>query len=668
MKKKFSLLLILGVFLITVLFLTGCPNPAGDGSSDKPSGDNPSGVGTTQTYTSTSGGTTYKLVITERTSSISKAVRYAGKAGDSYTLTITPPGLTSTGTVESVEGGKLTLKPSKSGAEVFVVTISGEQMTAIIGTITPNEGEPVVAPTTPLTPIASSDSTLTAEEHKAIAEKAMEEGRWVDALDSYEAAYQAGSEDTETVVYSTVNKLASIASSPAVGNLFRNIGITGYPTTLSGLVNISDWFVEYYERGGYGTSVSNPGTAPPVPTAPASSKSIVVLSSQSSLAAKVYLPPIASPPKWLEDKDSYKDNLGPGQIVDSANWGLILIAHFIDYYGQGGRDGLNSILDDVIDAVFGTTFNEAVRRTALLKGKDPVKLPEGLIQDFGLEDIFGTDGVYIGWAELELLIDSLRIVKATLEYVASYNWELDLNIVKNLPWEEEAAKDALEKLSADDLNKILPLRTKFMTARTDKDYMAKSRADYTAAAASIIGVYDYYTGGSSKIPTAFKDELERARWARDALNQLKTAITGGAIFYVQDLQVLYNKRGSTYDNTTSGALFGINFGKFFTSGQLSLDKLIETTGTGSAKIPTLYGFKYDVGTQNITTSGTKINDFADIRNYNEWGFKFQSGPVEEILPLTTGDFKDMLGWFDSARYCIQDQDIAELLWTLYHKK
>ena len=95
-----------------------CDNGVGGGDEGDPQ---------TVTYTGTSGSTTYTLKITENTA------RYTAQSGDAYTLTSGTK--TSTGIVDTVAGGVLTLKPSNASI-TFTATVSGNSLTALNGTVT----------------------------------------------------------------------------------------------------------------------------------------------------------------------------------------------------------------------------------------------------------------------------------------------------------------------------------------------------------------------------------------------------------------------------------------------------------------------------------------------------------------------------------------------------
>jgi hypothetical protein len=126
------------------LLLAACNNGSTGG---KPSGNTPK----TDTYKGVADGKLYTLKITQ------KEARFAVLEGDKYELKVesTTGTKTSAGTVGNVEGGVLTLKPSKEGAATFTVTVPTDGTTTITemsGTITFTDTSTEDAPST-LTPI-----------------------------------------------------------------------------------------------------------------------------------------------------------------------------------------------------------------------------------------------------------------------------------------------------------------------------------------------------------------------------------------------------------------------------------------------------------------------------------------------------------------------------------
>jgi hypothetical protein len=126
----------LGMLVITLTF-----SMAACGGDDDSGGGNPQIV----TYTGTSGGTTYILVITGDTA---------------YVLTVGQK--TSSGTVTNKTGGVLTLKPSNA-TDTFTATVSGSGLTAMSGTITYTDNTTTAAPgeLSPVTPNPGTGGTFT---------------------------------------------------------------------------------------------------------------------------------------------------------------------------------------------------------------------------------------------------------------------------------------------------------------------------------------------------------------------------------------------------------------------------------------------------------------------------------------------------------------------------
>jgi hypothetical protein len=125
--------------------MIACDSGGGGGGGRRSTPSDP----TSATYTSyDSSGIEYKLVITK---AAGRAV-YSPQPGDTYELTITPPGTKSTGTVESIEGSTINLK-QKDNKE-FSLTVSGSNIVSFESeddTIPVDTGNPVTIPEGTLT-------------------------------------------------------------------------------------------------------------------------------------------------------------------------------------------------------------------------------------------------------------------------------------------------------------------------------------------------------------------------------------------------------------------------------------------------------------------------------------------------------------------------------------
>ena len=136
-----ALVAIIG-FAVSATF-TACGNDKngnGDGTRDA------------KTYTGTAEGVTYTLKIEDGGS---RAV-LTPKQGDKYTLTRNADTKKSTGTVTKVVGGVLTLAPKEGPDDEFTAAVSGDNITAMSGNITWDDGTANIAPVA-LTPSGGID-------------------------------------------------------------------------------------------------------------------------------------------------------------------------------------------------------------------------------------------------------------------------------------------------------------------------------------------------------------------------------------------------------------------------------------------------------------------------------------------------------------------------------
>jgi hypothetical protein len=116
--------------------MIACDSGGGGGGGRRSTPSDP----TSATYTSyDSSGIEYKLVITKAAG----RAAYSPQSGDTYELTITPPGTKSTGTVESVDGSTIKLK---KGDTEFSLTVSGSKIDSFLDNIPVDNGDPVSKP------------------------------------------------------------------------------------------------------------------------------------------------------------------------------------------------------------------------------------------------------------------------------------------------------------------------------------------------------------------------------------------------------------------------------------------------------------------------------------------------------------------------------------------
>jgi hypothetical protein len=345
--------------------------------------------------------------------------------------------------------------------------------------------------------------------------------------------------------------------------------------------------------------------------------------------------PGLSVPDWFKESGAYKDNLTSAGALQAYQWPLLFYANLV----EKNQEGLNALLDDILSSVFGAAFEDAAGRFKDLPYDKSITVDEGLIEALGLTGVFEGDKIYIGRAELDLLFSAIRLFKASLEWVAAYDWNTDISFLR-ADWETLE----IAKLSP----KNLPFSNNFMKNRGN-GMMDKSKADFDKALGDSIAAYDHLIGNTSKLPPAYIDEMKNFLWLKDGLTKLRAAIQSGGTFYAPaDLP-----SGDVYTVTEADALLGVNLSKLFAPGQFAIDKLVETESGGKA--PQFYAFD---GETPQKIEGKAAMDALDESCYI--GFKLTLSPVTEVVVKGLGDLKDQyMPLFPKA--------IGKDLFGLYHK-
>jgi hypothetical protein len=461
-----------------------------------------------------------------------------------------------------------------------------------------------------------------------------------EAIAFYKDAYANDNFNPEAIIYSTLAELAAISVDPRVKNLMQNrLGITSYPATLGALFsdswmknypdeqmewdywddNLNTW-VWWNEAGPNGPGYYYYG-------------SVFVTAIPRYRENRV---PELQVPGWFASTGAYMDSKIAGTMESYTTWTLLLGANLLDK----NTGGLNDLFAGILDSVFGTTFDDLIIRSGRLKDSDSVKLDGEIIEKFGLAELFEGD-VFISKAELDVLLASLRIIKASFEWLASYNWETDFSFLK-YDWSDY--NTFLQKLDDANVTK-LPFRNSFLKNQ-NADMLGKSKADYAAAINTLFAAYDAI-GGKDYIPEAAKDEWNNYRWIKDGLGKLRDAITNGGIFYIPENM----PSGNIWPNDAGSAVAGFDMGKFFQKDYLSLNTLVELVEPNGD--PKFYGITYFGNTVSETPFV-----LSNVNSYDYVGIKIKTAPIEDLIPVGLADLEDLL--------LPIPVDVGEILYQLYN--
>ncbi|MDR0584924.1 MAG: hypothetical protein LBG57_11350, partial [Treponema sp.] len=352
--------------------------------------------------------------------------------------------------------------------------------------------------------------------------------------------------------------------------------------------------------------------------------------------------PGLSAPSWFTETGAYQDSLTSAGALQASRWPLLLFANLVDK----NQDGLNDLLGDILSSVFGDAFENAAARFKDLPYDQSVEVDEKLLEALGLTDVLEGDKIYVGKAELSLLFSAVRLFKASLEWVAAYDWNTDISFLKT-DWN---TLDSISALSP----KNLPFGNDFLKDRNN-GMMVESRDDFHKALTDSIAAYEHLIGEASKLPPAYIEEMKEFLWLKDGLSKLDAAIQNGGNFYVPENE----PSGNTYDNSPGSARIGINMGKLFNPGQFAIDQLITTEPGGKA--PQFYAF--DNGEPQAITGKAEMDDALDRGSYI--GVRIKLDRIREtIVKGMNKIFADHETTIDMPLFPAQ---IGKELYDLYHK-
>lgn len=453
-------------------------------------------------------------------------------------------------------------------------------------------------------------------------------------IQKFSEAYKSEAND-ETALYYALAELATISTEESVKDIIKNnFGITSYPSTLNAL--FSDEWVKRYRHTDYVWTYSLTETTSTygyvrVSGTPTSYSGAVSLSyyideegdvidawkkynyphllnctldengkyfvyyydyynnfsSEELTDVKVYdinyaerkkvlsdnlmIAPEFAVPEWLSATDAYKSTLFK-TLQTSDTLAMLLFGNIIDL----NPDGINELVDKVLVAFDGKFSN--VKSLAASMSDNTVAVPYNIISTLGLQEILGDSTVYIGKVELNVLISALQILKATFQYLSSY--DLSANIL--------AIKDAI----VDPTNMYKFLKEvdtgKFLTVRNSKA-IEESKNTFVESIQTVQDSYNFIVSSESSYPTAVKEPLSYyGQVFYTAAEDLKNCIKEGKVFYIPANDPFENENPE-WSADDSNAGFAVDLGKFFTAGYFT--NIVEREADSKFKISGFTSFK-----------------------------------------------------------------------------
>lgn len=284
-------------------------------------------------------------------------------------------------------------------------------------------------------------------------------------------------------------------------------------------------------------------------------------------------------PEWLKNSDRYNESLIKSTQT-SATTSLLLLGNLVDC----NPNGANGLIDNILK-IFDEKFENA-KKLADSISEGNVIVPSKVISALGLEEVLGDSSVYVGKAELNVLISSMQILKGTFQWLSSYDLSANIASAKDFFGENPDEWGFFRKLANTNSLKI-----------RNAGAMETSKKTFIEAIEILENSYNYLVSSASSYPQAAKDEVARyGNVVLAAAEDLNKCLKNGGIFYIPNENPFETLK---WNASSSGNSFGIDMGKLFKAGYFS--DIFERDGS-DLKIDCVVDYCYTKG--SVEKEGT----------------------------------------------------------------
>lgn len=254
-------------------------------------------------------------------------------------------------------------------------------------------------------------------------------------------------------------------------------------------------------------------------------------------------------PEWLKNSDRYNESLIKSTQT-SATTSLLLWGNLVEC----NPNGANGLIDNILK-IFDGKFENAKKLAASIS-EGNVLVPSKVISALGLEEVLGDSSVYVGKAELNVLISSMQILKGTFQWLSSYDLSANIASAKDFFGENPDEWGFFRKLANTNSLKV-----------RNAGAMETSKKTFIEAIEILENSYNYLVSSASSYPQAAKDEVARyGNVILAAAEDLNKCLKNGGIFYIPNENPFETLN---WNASSSGNSFGIDMGKLFTAGYFS---------------------------------------------------------------------------------------------------
>lgn len=318
-------------------------------------------------------------------------------------------------------------------------------------------------------------------------------------------------------------------------------------------------------------------------------------------------------PEWLKNSDRYKESLIKSTQT-SASTSLLLWGNLVEC----NPTGANGLIDNILK-IFDGKFENAKKLAASIS-EGNVLVPSKVISALGLEEVLGDSSVYVGKAELNVLISSMQILKGTFQWLSSYDLSANIASAKDIFGENPEGWGFFRKLANTNSLKV-----------RNAGAMETSKKTFIEAIEILENSYNYLVSSASSYPQAAKDEVARyGNVVLAAAEDLNKCLKNGGIFYIPNENPFETLQWKASSSSNS---FGIDMGKLFTAGYFS--DIFERDGS-DLKIDCVVDYCYTKG--SIEKEGTfNLEITSDMKTSDV----IQKAVKKEVRELVGDDYSWM---------------------------
>lgn len=414
---------------------------------------------------------------------------------------------------------------------------------------------------------------------------------WSSAKAYFKSAYNQNSDDTEAAMWYSVLDLASIGTNADVVDLMKNrIGFVGYPSDLGTLLS-KKWFdAAYYAR------TNSDGTY--------------------DLATVEYMPTLIVP-SWLEQYVPTPDHLNPMYYST-------LLCSIVDR----NPTGFNAAIDKVLSGVYGSIFEAAYARIMGLADDAEIKVSSDVMTAIAGNGLASGSSFTLAGRELKVFAEQMRIQKALVEYIASYQLQYPIKNAMQLFIEGlHTAEGVVDYAGMDN-----PIEAGFLKDR-DSTMRSKSKNDLETA------LDDFRTTAAAFTEAACGKYVDST--SALTAQQIAAFFVLGKNYAVQIEQALVMKTAVDFP----GGMQDLYLGPLFDTAFFSLDNLVETHGSyGAINAGLVFYGASDVVTPNSSGPNTFASHAPDMASVGPWDctkytwafIKISAEKLDSVSPLLLG--------------------------------